>query len=496
MQARGLRRGSLINLAGAVGGSVSTLLLVLVTARLLSPPDAGRVFGLTSAFLIAAAVLRAGTPTAVVLFLARLDDASTADARRVSRLALLPVLGASVLVGLAAAPFAPALADRAGLEGTGGTVTVLVLLAALPAGAVLEPLLAVTRSRRDMVPTVTVDRVGRPVLQLALTVVAALAPSTATVVAAWCVPYVVALVAAYLLTPELRRDPDHDSRPAAPVDVGAFAGFVAARGVTTVVQVAFSRLDIVLVAALAGPGEAAVYTVATRFVVVTQLAQQAIATASEPALASALAGGRREEALEIHRTSTAWLVSLAWPLLLAAAVLAPVWLAWFGASYASSTHAVDVVLVLTAAMLLAMGVGGVETVLTMHGRAAVLVITNVVALLVMVAVDVVLVPHHGALGAAVGWAGAITVKNLAGLVLASRALGGTPFDRGWLLAAAANLLIVGLVPAVAGTWGGDVARVLAVVVCVPALAFVYARYRTPLRLDGLVPRRRTMEKTC
>ncbi|WP_051551918.1 lipopolysaccharide biosynthesis protein [Nocardioides sp. URHA0020] len=476
-----LSQGSLVNLAGAAGSALSTLALVVLTARVLTPAEAGRVFAVTSAFLILAAVLRAGTPTGVVLFVSRADDATGGTSRRIARRGVRPVLLASAGVGVVAL----ALADRLGAALGTGAVVVVVLALCLPAATALDTVLAVTRGEHDMVPTVLVDRVGRPVLQLALTGLAALHPTVPTVVVAWSVPYVVALVAAWALTPALRSrtwppGPDGEGRE--------FRDFVLARGAASVIQICFARLDIVLVAALAGPAQAALYTVATRFVTVAQLVQQAIATAGEPALGRTMARRELPAALGIYRTTTLWVLTLLWPMLITAAVVSPEWLGVFGPAYRTG---VDVVVVLTLAMLVATGVGMVETVLNMGGRATVLLVNNVAALVVMVGLDLLLVPGLGAVGAACGWAAAIVVKNLLALAQLRGTLPGLPFGRAWLLGACLNVVLVGALPLACGLAWGPPGRWTGVVVGGTLLAAAYVALRGELGLARLFGRART-----
>jgi len=480
-----LARGSLVNLLGVVLGGASTLVLVVLTARVLPPQDAGRVFAMTSAFLVLAAVLRWGTPTALVLFLGRMQDLRPADTRRLARLTLVPVLLAAAttsLVGVlllrsvlaGGTPLGLVRADAVGLT---------LLLLALPAAAVLEPLLALTRARAQMGPTVLVERVGRPVLQVLLTVPAALAPSTGALLAAWTVPYLLVLPLAWWMTPDLRaRGRAAPVARRVPGEKAALARFAASRGLTSVVQVGFARLDIVLVAALAGPGEAAVYTAATRFVVVVQLAQQAVALAGEPALAGAVGETRRRDALAVLRVTTAWVVALLWPALLLVVLTPSWWLSLFGSGYGGAGSAV---VVLGIAMMVATGTGTCETALTMQGRAGVLVATNVVALLLMVGLDLLLVPALGVLGAAIGWSSAILVKNLAALALVVRDLGGHPFDAGWRRAAGLDLALLLALPLGAVALAGPSALVPALLLGVLLLAASYLAWREPLRLDLL-----------
>ena len=64
--------------------------------------------------------------------------------------------------------------------------------------------------------------------------------------------------------------------------VAEFWKFSAPRAIASVAQVAMQRLDIVLVAAMAGVGQAAIYAAASRFLQLGQLGGGAISQAVQP----------------------------------------------------------------------------------------------------------------------------------------------------------------------------------------------------------------------
>ncbi|MCL8027262.1 lipopolysaccharide biosynthesis protein [Nocardioides bruguierae] len=480
MSAR-LGRQSLLNLVGYGVGGAGQLLVVLLTARALPQADAGRVYALISAALIVAAVLRLGTSASAVLFLAREGEPDEETTRRIARMVLLPVAGASLLVATVGVLVAVAI-DSAALA---------VLALTLPATALVEPLLGISRGTGRMLPTVLADRAGRPLLQVLLLggawLAVALAGGSLTVtavVACWCAPYLVGAGVAWWSTPALHRLHTwrHGWPRPLPGEAREMVRFSASRSATEIMQMAFARLDVVLVAALAGPEQAALYTVVTRFVVVVQLVQQAIATATEPPLAAAVAAGRRADAAELYRTSTAWIVSIVWPLLLLVLAKPDWWLGVFGPAYAGSFA---VVLPLGLAMLVASAVGSAESVLTMAGRSDLVVGTNVVALVTMIGVDLALIPAHGATGAAIGWASAIVIKNVAALVLNTRGPAGHPFSGAWLLAVGLPVVLVVALPGLLGALVPAVADA-AELLGLAALAVTYVLARRRLRLDRLV----------
>ena len=211
------------------------------------------------------------------------------------------------------------------------------------------------------------------------------------------------------------------------------------------------RLDIVLVGALAGAGAAAVYTAATRFVVVGQTLGTALGNASDPRIAEGMAHHDRAAVSQIYQTSTAWLVALTWPMFLMLIVFRDSMLTVFGDGY---TSAASTLVVLSLAMLLSTLFGTVDSIILMAGHTSWNLLNSVIAAGVMGALDIVLIPRWGVFGAAVGWATAIVLRNVIALLQASFALHFHPFGRATvvsvLLALGAFLLVPLLVRAVLG----------------------------------------------
>ena len=149
------------------------------------------------------------------------------------------------------------------------------------------------------------------------------------------------------------------------------------------------RLDIILVAALVGLRAAAIYTAATRFMVVGQFVNQAVSLPVQPRLSALLAIHDKAGAKALYRVSTTWLVLLMWPLFGACIALAPTYLALFGRGY---RDAVAVVVILSLSMLLASACGVVDSVIIMAGRTSWNLATTLLALAVNVGVDLWLIP--------------------------------------------------------------------------------------------------------
>ena len=232
----------------------------------------------------------------------------------------------------------------------------------MPVAALSDTLLQASRGFNTMRPLILVERIGRPIGQVLLTLVA-IAVGTRTAGAftsAWALPYVATAAVAVWWTLRLVRNAEHraahkamqkamlkadhgadttraaykavhkaERRPSARAETVEGGGFVtprdywfftAPRGLQSIVQIALQRLDVVLVSAILGPAHAAIYAAVTRFLVFGQLGAQAITSAVQPQLGALLFSGDRKGAGRVYQVSTCWLVLLTWPLYLGLAV--------------------------------------------------------------------------------------------------------------------------------------------------------------------------------
>jgi O-antigen/teichoic acid export membrane protein len=480
-----LARGGALNLMAAGGSAVANVGLVLLVTRSFPAAEAGVFFAATTVFLLGARIAELGTTTGLVFFVSRFRALGQEHrVRECLRTAITPVVAASVVAGAVLFAFADRWAAVAVRGEPGGFATYLRVLAVfLPVAAVSDTLLAATRGYGAMRPTALLERAGRPAGQLLLTIAAVAVGSGTALTVAWVLPYAVTAVLAWTWLRALRsrRTPGPAAEVAEPL---GFWRFTAPRALASVAQLALQRLDIVLVAALRGPADAAVYAAATRFLVVGQVIGQAITQAVQPQLAGLLAVGDRPGANRLYQTATAWLVLTTWPFYLVFTLLAPAVLAVFGPGYAAGAVVVGV---LAGAMLVATACGMVDTVLTMAGRTTWNLGNAVAALTVNVAVDLLLIPRLGILGAAVGWAAAIAVNNLVPLAQVRWSLGLHPLGRGTRVAVGVCGGCLGVLPwvvtRIAGDGPGPLAGSLAAGAVLAALACL--RYRDALDLAAL-----------
>jgi O-antigen/teichoic acid export membrane protein len=417
---RGTARGGLVNLVGAAVSGVGGLAVTWLAAVALSPAEAGAFFAATSVFLLAGAIARLGTPTGLVYWVARLNrNGRDGAVGSVLKLGLWPAAIASMAAALGLLLAAPMFA-RPDL--------VRLIAVFLPASVAMEALLAATRGYRLMGPSVVIDKLGRTAAQLVGLGAIALAgtASAFAITFAWVLPYLPAALAAgwYLLRRHRRSRPD----PGFPdrVSARAFWGFTAPRAAAGVAQLGLQRLDIIMVAALAGLGPAAVYTVATRFVIVGQMASHAVGQSVQPRAAAAMAVGAPASARALYQESTAWIVALTWPVYLTVGLLADWYLRLFGGDYVSGDARL-VVWILVPAMMCASACGVVDSMLAMAGKTSWQLVDVAIALGVNVGLNLLLIPSMGVVGAAIAWSAAVLVNNLVPLSQLWRTFGLHPF---------------------------------------------------------------------
>lgn len=489
---RRVLRGGIVNMAGAAVGAGLNLALIVAITRAFSQETAGLLFSATSVFLIAAAVANLGATDGLVYFIARMRVfGRTGGVTRLLALATGPAVGAACLLAGALLVCAE---PMAGALGSGDAATYLRLLAVfLPFAVLTDTALAATRAHHDMAATALVDKVGRPLAQLGLVAAIAATGSAGLLALAWAGPYLPAAVLAWFwLGRILRRAADGaegsvrpappDDEPGAPgaapgamavpedgdgpVTPRAFWAFALPRALGGIAQMGVQRGGVVLVALMSGLTGAAVFTAATRIMVVGQFGTQAVLNAAQPRFAEQLAEGDHAGVRSLYRTATAWLVCLNWPLYLSALVFAPEVMRLFGSAYAAGAAALAVVCV---GQLLGCVLGMGDAVLTMTGRTGLNLLNNVASLAANLAVCAALVPVAGATGAAVALVAAVTVRKALPLWQLRSQVALVPFGRPVAAATLSSLLWFAALPLAAGAVLGDGITTMAVSVAAGAL---------------------------
>jgi len=493
-----LARSGLIGLLGSVvNGAAAFGVVLAVTRGLDDTSSSGAVFLAMAVFNIAYIVCTLGADVAVVRAVARNEASETS----IVRTALAPTLGLSlcvaIVIGWSRGTIAGLLLD--GVAADTLSQSLLAVAPFIPAASVTSVLIATTRGRGTMTPTAIVERISRPGAQLLLLGLAGFAGFGITSTAlAWSVTFGFGLIPAviWFLKGSPPREFDQlgnaseQDRPA----VENYWRFAAPQALTTVLQVVLRWADIVLVAALADASTAAVYTAASRLLLAGNFLNLAVVQAISPMVSSALAREDRDEAQDLLRVGTSWLVTAVWPGYLLLIAFGPSLLSLFGTGYAGGGTALAI---LAGAMLVASAVGPIEAVLLMSGGAKLSLADNTAAVALNIGLNIALVPPMGIEGAAIAWAVALLVTNLAPLVQVHRRLGINPFGSGHRPAIAASLAAVG-VPALLLRFAvnpGLLGVIVAGAAIVGVYLFVLNKYRSELHLSELTsalrPRRPT-----
>jgi O-antigen/teichoic acid export membrane protein len=198
-----------------------------------------------------------------------------------------------------------------------------------------------------------------------------------------------------------------------------------------------------------------------------------------------MSAGERIRARDVYQVATAWLVTLAWPMYLTLALFAPLLLRVFGHHYSAGISSLEI---LAVAMLVATGIGPVDTVLLMGGRSFWNLFNVVVALAVNLALSFALIPRIGIAGAAVAWAASILINNVFPLAEVRAFLKVHPFGRAFPVVAGGALVCFGLPGLVIRLTIGDSipAFVVYLVLAVAAYGLLLTRFRDRVELPLLL----------
>lgn len=491
-------RGGALGLVGAGVSAIAGFGLVLVVTNRFPAHTAGLFFTATSAFLLLIAMTTMGTETGLGRFMLRYEALGRrGDIPPTLRAAVRPTIAGSVLLAVVVLVFAGPLAGLINLDADEGPSSLRVLAVLLPFATWNTVTLAGTRAFGRMRATVLVDKIGRPVAQpLLVLLVSVVGAGLLSLTVAWCVPYAIAAVVSAVVFRRFlaRRGTMSHTQPTK--DYRSlrrdFWSFTWPRSITRISQMAIQRLDIVLVAALRSPTEAAIYTAATRFVALGQFGTQAIQQVLQPRFTALLAGGDHEALREVYQVAAAWSMAVAWPMYVVVGSAPLAYLGLFGPGYAHTAEAT--VLLMAAAMLFNVATGAADTLLLMSGRSALSLFNSLTALALDVGLCVALIPGMGITGAALAWAVASMSRCTLAVVQIRFTLRTISFGPAAGVVALANLACIA-VPLFLLSLFVHVGIVTLVIACVALAPFYLGALwlgRSPLRLavlQGLLRRR-------
>jgi O-antigen/teichoic acid export membrane protein len=418
-EAGAVARGSLVNVFAMAAGAALSFALTVLASRWLQPRQAGEFFELVALFTIGSNTLGLGADTGLTRWIASARAVGGLnDIRRIVLIALGPVLTLGVAIGAGVWLAAPELAHLLlkALPSAQGTSDIRIVAPLIPLGALSTCLIAAARGFGRMWPYLAIEGLGKPVMRIALVVVALLAGwGLRGALAGWSLPVAIGMIASWLIFSRMIAT----QVPAAGQPFGAgvsnglarpFWRFTAPRGLATVFQVTALWIGVLLVGIMLNSYDAGLYSAVSRLAMIGTLALEATRLAIAPELSGLLARREHKRAGAVYQSATGWLMLASWPLYLMFAIFPTVALGIFGHKYQAGALSL---VILAAAMLVNTGTGNVTVVLLMGGKSYLNVVNTLVALTVNVGLNLILLPRVGLVGAAIAWAASIIVDNLA-----------------------------------------------------------------------------------
>jgi len=439
-------KGGMVNLVGAGTNAVLTFLLVVVLTSRVGQEQVGAFMVGVAALTILSQTVQLGANTGLVRFVALMRVRGDGHlVRPLVPKVFLPVavagIAGAIILTIAASSMAELLGGDADAE---LAVRYLRLIAPLvPFAGLFLVASQFSQAFGTMTPAVTVDKIGRSLVQVVGLAIFAPVGAVA-VVAAYGIAYPVGLVVlaiwiARLLTRfERGLAPPSDAHADPPVR--EFWTFSAPRGLSTMFQVTVLWADTILIGFLRSIDEAAVYSVATRYLLIGHLVIGALLQAMSPRLAEFLAQGSIKRAQGLYQRTASWIVAAVWPTYLGIAIFAPWLLRLFGDDYVAGASALRIVAV---AMLVAAACGAVDNVLLMAGKSWLSVANWGAALVVNISLNLLLIPVWGIDGAAVAWAASILVRNVIPVFEVWYMFGVHPVSAMYARVIVASLVVVG-----------------------------------------------------
>ncbi len=439
-------RQSMVSIGGSLLSAIISFALVFIATNKLGKEQAGVLLLAVALFNIVTRVALMGTATGLVRYISQARATNTTgDIPDLLRWALAPVaiLGAilAALLLIFAPQLAPLLANDA--DPTQLEQSLRVAAPFLPAAAMMFALLGASRGFSKVRPTVMIDRIGRPVLQLAAVVVALILGADAVGwTIAWLAPYAVAMVFAGVALNELRSQKVLSGRDTQ-LTRRSFWSFTRPQWGVDFLRVMVRWQDTLLIGILLGPGEAAIYSAVTRLVKLASMVNQSLVETVTPQISEALAANDMPKAERLYQASTAWLVVGVFPVYLTSGLYAGPLAAIFGEEFRAGATAL---VILSIGRLLGTATGPVEAVLTMSGRSGTNLGNQIGALVANIVLTLILVPLIGLPGAALAWVASILVNNYAPFFQVRKATGLHPFGTATKRATVA-VIIAFVVPA-------------------------------------------------
>ena len=408
-------RGSLISLVVRVVGLLLATLQAILTARLLGPEGYGVVAYVLSLTMISAMVALLGTHALAVREVSKHHESGDADA----------------LGGFIRGCRTVVLATSFCLSGLWIVGALLLADQFFPMGfvALLFPAIALTLQSQSMLRgwgLVALAQVPflvlRPFLMVSVLTIAALASLSLTPTAYLTTALAAALLAMTLTWAAVHRR-SRDLPASNPVELARLGRSAAPFFMISVIALLMAEINTLMLTWWAGAEETGLFQPIARITPVLMLGMESVGVRFGPRVSEFWTSGEIDRLRALTRKVT--LASTGFTMLAAAAlVFFGEWvLGLFGSAFTVNASAFIWV---AGAQIINAACGPVNLLLTMSDKARAAVWPRIIALLANIALGALLIPSHGALGAAIAMSVGIVAWNVTMLVIVRRRLNFDP----------------------------------------------------------------------
>ena len=442
-----LARGGSFTMVGHAYSAFIGFGLTLVVGRYFGAHAAGLFFQSVSIYMILNGIALAGSDTGMVRALAgsralgAFEDAWTS-----AKVTLLPGAVWSLVVAGALALAAPTIAGRISPDAPEDALPFMYwLVVALVFSGVGMASLQGTRSVASVKPFVLLYQVWLPTTRvLGITVLGVAGGSSSWMLAIWTVPLVMMdIYAAAFVVRRVRAERGRNDQPVTPPRAmfRQVWAFNLPRGLASFFEICIVWVDVLVVGYFLGTAAAGAYATASRFITSGTMAMEALRVGTSPMLATAFARGENARVQSVYALSTVWVVLLSWPIFVTLATFAPLIMATIGPEFVVASTSMTVMCL---SILGYLALGNINSVLLMGGYSKLTASNTAMSLALNIALNFLLVPKIGMVGAAIAWAVAITFDSVLCVVRGNLRVGIHPPTRELLVAAGCVLFAFGV----------------------------------------------------
>lgn len=418
-----MSQSAVISFLGSGFAAAAAMLLTVLVSRTVGAEGAGLFYLAIGLFTIASQVLKLGSNSGVIRTIATQRAVGQhGHATQVLYIATIPVLvvalAAGALIYLCAEQIAGIFAAPQQLQELASLLRQLAFF--VGCASLLAVLHTMTRMLNGVLMFTMLQNVLLPATRLLLVgVVIWWGGNAFDAVFAWAasLPFWI-LITLGLLLPALRRDRKLRTEVLEAGSTARFWRFSGARGIGGALEICLEWVDVLIVAALRSPAEAGIYAVVTRIVRAGQIIDRAMRVAVSPRIAHHLALAERCEARALHTQATRTMILVAWPFYLTLIFFGEAVLGFFGHEFRSGA---PVLAVAAVGIMILTTTGMLQSIILMGGRSSWQVWVKSLALGLSIALNLLLVPWWGIIGAAISWGLVILVDaSISGYLVYAR----------------------------------------------------------------------------